>query len=1464
MANVQNSFIKSKLNKDLDARLLPNGEYRDARNVQVSRSEGPNVGSLENVLGNKEIINFNNLTGSDETVCIGYVVNEATDEMYLFLTEYTDPQPSNLTYSINNESFIVVYDTKQPASTAFNSPNPRILVQGAFLNFSTTHEIYHVNLLENLLFWTDNRNQPRVINVDFAKEKGVTYYTTEDSISVAKYNPYEPITFWQESALGGANSYETTMKDVTSKVLPNGGSGLVNNTGGYSAGQTQINLKSVTGDLATVLASSVAGGTYAGDNYGGATVGVVNTTTQVITTVANALLSSVTYQPNPPSGIPNWQVTITGGTFPALNEDQEIVFNFNPYYDANFAGDANFLEDKFVRFSYRYKFIDNEYSIMAPFTQIAFIPKQDGYFMYQKAGDGIQRIDNQAEAYQSTIVSFVENKVDEIKLNIPLPFSKTVLENAVTSPLKIKELEILYKESDGLAVKIVDTIPLADLVSDKTTVDFIYDYLSKKPVKVLPSADITRVYDKIPVRAFAQEVAGNRVIYGNFQNKHTPPEFLNYNVGVGTKFDFSLENGTLTVTNAATYSANNPIAITTGTGVIQVGSFVSTSTAGNTIPANTQITEITGTPPAITSMKLSNNVTLTAGVVLTVTPFGEETQKVSKIEYPNSTLKQNRTYQVGVVLSDRYGRTSSVILSNNKNLVQTSQGSFIGDTIYSSYLGPAIQPNNWPGNAIKMLFNSIISSNKNIGLGVPGLYNGNSASAEYNPLGWYTYKIVVKQTEQEYYNVYLPGIMASYPEDTSLEINRTSHAVLINDNINKIPRDLNEVGPDQKQFRSSVQLFGRVENTNLTVPTTYDTDNNLQNSGVINDQYFTGRNSDTVSTISTVQDLFDYNPLDPPSPNFFGAFYQVDSNPLVAKISTTKKIGQISSLNYRVASALVFQDVNPSTNPYKILLKNVNGTNPSPGDIIVGPNLDENTTVLSFTTVSGQAYDAELTVTVAEVTPFTASKPTLAINDRLDFFPGFDTPRATEKTPGIQYLAVYETEPVESALDIFWETTTVGEIDKLNNLILNATQSAGGISAINTSNWNEGIPNNTNILDADFTLVDSFGSNINPANITSVTLDSVFNSVQPPAGPVNVQTSDSSGPYFELVAGGSSGFFNIKTKTPYYNNIFFSNDADIRVFSFNLSATTVDNAGDSTTNQLQIANVGPQNVAPVLLATFKTNGSTPADVPYSPASAINGATIESSRFVSPVARFNGHNGANNTTLRVQDFDWSIISVKDTLSSTPNANIISQNYFVMTNFNDGAGATTPNSRRGDLTIQLSSIPPSNNPIPASKFDIQVVGRDAAGSSQEINLSFFLDLRIIPSTINEVEAFYDPNDQDGPETGFFVEMQITTGTIAQNGWYIFPQRSSLAVLANASITGGTIAIDESERVTTQNANSWGNALPTKTFFVNNTTASGQTACRELFRTSTFWEHAASGTTYTATVAPNQGNYTYEFIP
>ncbi len=39
MAEIQNNFIKSKMNKDLDDRLVPSGEYRDALNIAISRSE---------------------------------------------------------------------------------------------------------------------------------------------------------------------------------------------------------------------------------------------------------------------------------------------------------------------------------------------------------------------------------------------------------------------------------------------------------------------------------------------------------------------------------------------------------------------------------------------------------------------------------------------------------------------------------------------------------------------------------------------------------------------------------------------------------------------------------------------------------------------------------------------------------------------------------------------------------------------------------------------------------------------------------------------------------------------------------------------------------------------------------------------------------------------------------------------------------------------------------------------------------------------------------------------------------------------------------------------------------------------------------------------------------------------------------------------------------------------------------
>ncbi len=69
MAEIKNNFIKSKMNKDLDARLVPVGEYRNAVNAQISRSEGEGVGTLENILGNEVVATIE--ASLPNLVCIG-------------------------------------------------------------------------------------------------------------------------------------------------------------------------------------------------------------------------------------------------------------------------------------------------------------------------------------------------------------------------------------------------------------------------------------------------------------------------------------------------------------------------------------------------------------------------------------------------------------------------------------------------------------------------------------------------------------------------------------------------------------------------------------------------------------------------------------------------------------------------------------------------------------------------------------------------------------------------------------------------------------------------------------------------------------------------------------------------------------------------------------------------------------------------------------------------------------------------------------------------------------------------------------------------------------------------------------------------------------------------------------------------------------------------------------------------
>jgi len=960
MAKVQNTFIKSKMNKDLDDRILSKGEYRNAQNINVSKSEGSDVGAMENILGNIKLDAL--ALNIDGAVIIGELMDFTNERIFVMITNYTDVNgnTNNVNYApAGAYCAIAVYD--------LNTFQSQTLLKGNFLNFSTTNLINGVNLIEELLFFTDDRNQPRKINVNLAinndADSATPHYTTEDQISLAKYSPYKtPILF-----------DSITVKNIVGSTNATIGGGSLVTTAIPPSSATVISVGTETGNV--FVGMSITGGSIPSSTtviaYSGSTVTISNaltaqdsigttyttawrltsqdslikagmflvldSTAQVqakniqisyivndttvklsstgTTTFANQtvkvyyptsytknkkflsssiagfITSGIATAPyNQPlnnsfsayfNGIPRVGMLVscaTGGSSSGsldgsltdntvisavsgssnpftitvdktfentklFSGNSILLSDPNPYYDSNWPGDPDYLEDKFVRFAYRFKYEDGEYSLISPFTQPCFIPKQDGFIttglkkstIFHKISknppiisgsttyvDGIKKYDDynysnlssqESNLAKSTIVSFFENRIQEVDIKIPFD---SVVSN-LYNDLKVIEIDVLYKESDGLQVKVLDTFSNTDSeISSNNTKVLTYNYQSRKPFRNLTDAEVVRVYDKIPVRAKTQSVTGNRVVFGNFIDKPTPPLTLDYAVGVNEKFRIDSENG-----------INN--------------GFSNLSAA---------------------------------------------------LAYPLHSVKQNRTYQIGIILQDRYGRSSDVVISSlgdkTINFPAGSSEIFSGSTIFHNYRLSTESIYNWFGDSIKVLFQNAIPESVSYANGYPGLYrsgvvnsvatnstttllelaawdndiivgsivkgvdsSGNKFSVSVtaidsistpstilisdavtltantsidiignsNPLGWYSYKVVVKASEEDYYNAYLPNSLAGSTQYSISEASNLSHITLTADNINKIPSDITEATPEQTQFRSSDEvLFPRVaaQNWNTT------------------------------------------------------------------------------------------------------------------------------------------------------------------------------------------------------------------------------------------------------------------------------------------------------------------------------------------------------------------------------------------------------------------------------------------------------------------------------------------------------------------------------------------------------------------------------------------------------------------------------------------------------------------------
>ena len=382
MAELQRNFLQGIMNKDLDPHFLPDGQYRDALNIIVADSDGTfstvdgeHNGVAQNYLGN---IQMNESIGlGNSAICIGAISNPAANTIYWFVTS-------------DSYDAIYEYNEQQNTTTAVLKSSKDA---GNVLNFNALYRITGVNYINGLLFWTDNYNPPRKINIERSKNYPINQYGesvfTEDDISV---------------------------------IL------------------------------------------------------------------------------RPPIASPALSFPVVDDTLP------------------------NNLENKFLYFAYRYKYLDDEYSSLSPFSPVAFFPKPFAY----------------------------DYGVSE---NISMVNSKSAVDlEYYTGGHNVKEIQLVFMDTQSTNTYVIDNINkqannFADNVKKK------FRFQNNKVYTILPQDQVNRLFDNVPLKAQSQDLIGSRLIYGNYTQFFNLVDFN----GIDIKPKFSITfTGTKITDNLphATFKSN--------------------------------------------------------------------------------------------------------------------------------------------------------------------------------------------------------------------------------------------------------------------------------------------------------------------------------------------------------------------------------------------------------------------------------------------------------------------------------------------------------------------------------------------------------------------------------------------------------------------------------------------------------------------------------------------------------------------------------------------------------------------------------------------------------------------------------------------------------------------------------------------------------------------------------------------
>tara|TARA_R100000234_G_scaffold29906_3_gene17390 strand:+ start:1636 stop:7488 length:5853 start_codon:yes stop_codon:yes gene_type:complete len=605
MPEIKHTFSAGKMNKDLDERIVQNGEYRDALNIQVRTTDGGSdglgdSGTVQNLEGNIEKIAAYLTTstidadGNTElTKIVGSVADEKNNNAYFFsaapvpdwgieninptfitseqawvdniieididgnrneaifvdrfavtdtfsnvgatmynyngnqtppysqieVTDATKYRIGMIVYAQNNNGDHFLFaDSEQtvPGVEIINIENNIITLaaeQNEYLlsEFCTVMKFVHkervlefnhkklitgINVIDDLLFWTDGENEPKKINITRSRKGTTNNYThTELFVHNNDTNDLSVITNIENLLTADVKKENIT---VIKKAPTSPPTTYISNTDREGATQFFFSYQFVYPDEYAEISGDAAVPTEGDTRFltvsqtTGVRVGDVLKIEEMSGSINPVILRARVLEI-----INNVQGTTTF-LLKMIFVDDELADQQPTIWKATIEQKKPFFETKFGRVGYRYQYEDNEYSSFSPWSDLVFLPSSFSYTPSKGFNEGMV------------------NNLRELII-------KDFIPNLSRRPADVKCVDILWKTTDNANIYIIKSIKRGidtewKNFNDPDSVNTgSMTVMSEMIHRVVEANQMLRSWDNVPRSAIAQEITASRIVYGNYK-----------------------------------------------------------------------------------------------------------------------------------------------------------------------------------------------------------------------------------------------------------------------------------------------------------------------------------------------------------------------------------------------------------------------------------------------------------------------------------------------------------------------------------------------------------------------------------------------------------------------------------------------------------------------------------------------------------------------------------------------------------------------------------------------------------------------------------------------------------------------------------------------------------------------------------------------------------------------------------